>query len=350
MKIETKIIRAALDNIRHVIGRRTLLPILSCVKLHTEGNRLHIAASNLDEHIVEQIEASGQIDPTCVSFEFLYNALSGDEAEIKLVKSQMVITCGSAVTKLSIVDAGEFPQTPEMKKAKNHGAPCAELAKAIEQVKWAASDDAARYVINSVLVTSTAKKLTAVAINGRELAVSESAVIGTDFSVVMPSAFCGNISAALSREGAMIATDENQIRISHDAGVYSCRQIEGVYPNWRQVIPAKMETLGTVSVEEMKALLEPTVRFSSHSEAPAKFTFSKSGLLLELVGDNASNVSRTLAGKFAEFEVSLSTKKMLKIFQSFKDDNATISFVDNLSPIKIGAGDYFVITTPMRMS
>lgn len=349
MIIQTKPLIAALNNIKPVVSRRITLSILACVKLHTERNRLHITATNLDEFIVERVEVEGEIEPVCVSFNYLLMALSGETTAIKLQKGSLKISCGENETEIATIDAADFAPLPEMKKSENHGVACNELGNAVNLVSWASLEDESRYVLKSVYVSSSEKKLSAVATNGRELAIAESAIIGSDFDLLAPSEFIGNFSFALSRTGATLSTTDNQIKVSHEWGNYFCKKVEGNYPNYSQVIPKGQKPLGTVSVDEFRAVVQSCVGFSQNSEAKGLFKFSKNELEIEFLGDNNAKLSRHMAGSFAAFGISLSTKKMLKILSNIKTDEAKLFFTDELSPISIESGELKVFTMPMRV-
>jgi len=348
MKTDTSKLRVALDALRPIFKTRNTLPILYCVKLFTESNRLHIAATNLDEYAVEKIEADGEFGPVCVSFNHLSLALSGSETEIVIDGNSAKIICGDNQTIISTLDDDEFPKLPRFDDSQTHGVACTEAARAIGLVSWAASDDKGRYLINSVLIASESAKLTAVATNGRELAIAEVACIGSDFEVVIPSEFVSNASTALNRKGASLASNRNQIRVTHESGVYFCKQIDGLYPNYKNAIPKDVKPLGTVLVAEFKSTIAGCCGFSSDSEAKGLFSFSKKEVMVELIGDLNSQVARHMLGKFDNFTVALSTKKMLKIFQNLKSEEAKLFYVDDKTPIRIEAGDLTVIECPMR--
>jgi DNA polymerase-3 subunit beta len=353
MIIDTLKLQAALANIRPIVGRRQNLPILSCVKLHTERNQLHITGSNLDEFVVEQVEVDGEFKPVCVRFDYLSNALIGDTADITFAKSKISLRCGKNVSSLSTLDAGEFPPLPKMVKSSKQGLACAELSKFVKAVSWAASKDPSRYILNSVLIESRAKQLTVLGTNGREMAFVKEAVIGSDCECLIPSGFASNAAAALARDGAILETSENQIRVTHNEGEYYCKRVEGNFPNYKQVIPNKTKLLAKLNVEEMLSLLRGVACYGNAQDAEIKgvFKFSNKGLVVEFKEPNSgTELIRELAGKYEDFTVALATAKMLKIFQQIKTDEAALRFVDELSVLTIEAGNLTVLTMPIRLT
>jgi DNA polymerase-3 subunit beta len=351
MNIDASKLRTALDNLKPLVGRRQTLPILACVKLHTERNRLHLAATNLDEFAVEQVEAGGELKPACIRFDHLYNALFGDTADIALKENKISVRCGKDSSSLSAVDAAEFPTLPKMVKSAKQGLACGELSRFVKSVSWAASSDPVRYNINSVFIESSGKELMAVATNGREMAFVKEAIIGSDCEFLIPSAFAANAAAALARDGAILETSENQIRVTHNEGEYYCKQVEGRFPNYKRVIPLETKPLGKLNVAEAIAMLRSIVCYGDAADTDIKgiFIFSKNGLVVKFDEPRAgTELSRELAGKYTDFTVALSAAKMLKIFQHIQAEDVTIRFVDIFSPLVIEAGNLTAMTMPMR--
>lgn len=350
MKLESSKLKTALANLGPIFKGRQSLPILSCVKLHTERNRLHITASNLDEFMVERIECDEEIASTCVSYSHLKLSIFGDEVEIKIQKESVVIKCGIDETKISTRNTEEFPLLPKFEKPSSHGVSCADLAASVGSVSWASSTDDSRYMLQSVLVESEAKSLRCIATNGRELAIAESALIGSVFQVVIPSAFVTNLSSALDRVGASFSSTTNYVKVAHEWGNYFCKQMEGNYPNYKAVIPTKSKPLGRVNVSDLKNIVSQCVGFAAQGEARGVFKFAEKELEIEFEGDGGSKLSRHLAGEFSPLTIALSTRKMLAVLNNATTETAELLFTDELSPLVLKSGDLMVATMPMRLA
>lgn len=302
----------------------------------------------MDEHITELVECEGSMNPVCISFNHLSLSLAGQEVEINISKGTALIKTAQGETQVSTLDATEFPNAPKS-ESQNHGVACRDLAEFVKQVSWSALTDESRYMLKSVLIESEAKKLTVVSTNGRELAFIESALIGSKFSAVVPSQFTVNFCSALLRDGAILNSSQNTVGVTHDSGSYSCKQLEGNYPNWRGVVPKGLKPLGEFCVPEMRDMFSGCVGFDNNTEAKGDFKFSKTGLTIEFKGESGSKLTRFIAGDFATFTVVLSLRKMLLIFKNIKSEKAKISHVDELTPISITSDDLTILTVPMRL-
>ena len=348
MKIQTKTLTEALTRMKSIVGRKNTLPVLSSVKIDADNGGLEICGTDLDQYQTEQVECSGKLDAVCVNLNYLMASLGGESAEIKNEKDAIIVKCAFGTTKIATLEASEFPVIPDFKDAKKHGTSCPDLEKAVSAVSWAASQDQSRYNLNCVSVSSKAQKSCAVATCGRNLAVMESALIGSDFEILIPNMMTSNLCSALAREGSSIASNDKNIKVEYEGGWYSCKQVDATYPNWRTVMPATKTELGRVSREAIAELLSRCICFTAKDEARGVFKFSKTGLLIDFIGDNSS-LSHTLDGKFSDFEIALNIRSLLKIVQQIKADELTFyRGSDALEPMRIDAGELTVITTSMR--
>jgi len=109
-----------------------------------------------------------------------------------------------------------------------------------------------------------------------------------------------------------------------------------------------LKPLGTVAVEEFKSVVSGCVGFKDDEYSSANFKFTKTGVTIAL--QDKATISRHLPGKFEDFIIALSTKKLVKILGGFKSDEVKLFFVDELSPIAMEAGNLRVITMPMRLN
>jgi DNA polymerase III sliding clamp (beta) subunit (PCNA family) len=158
---------------------------------------------------------------------------------------------------------------------------------------------------------------------------------------------------ALLRKSAKLQANENWVKVSHESGWYSCKQIDGKYPNYRQVIPAKKTKLGEVGVPEFKELVGRTLGFNEAKECKGIFTFSKDGIEIDFIGQNNSKLRHQFPGKFEPFKVGINTRALFNSLSHVKEQKITIysdSVSGNLGPITIQAGDLMILTMPMRLS
>lgn len=351
MKTEAKKLTNALNRLKPIIGRRNTLPILSCVKIYAKNGLLQIEASNLDEHQIEQVECEGELKPCCADFGQLNAAIGGSAVEITLDKTTITIKCGYGTATLGVLDAEEFPALPKMGKVEKIGVSGTDLANSISKVAWAASTDEVRYMLQSVYIEGTAKMLSCVATNSRNLALIDLPAISATFKLVAPSNFVPNVISSLARDGAVLGSSESHISIEHSSGSYACKQIDGNYPNYRQAIPAKPKLLGAALVAELVDALSRCNFLADPSRNPvALLTFTKSGLEIRFTGKN-SQLEMLVAGEFMAHDASMDAASFLTCLKAFKSESVKIysNGADSMNMLILESENLFIYTCEMAV-
>ena len=310
MKIKTKALKTALANLSHVAARKVSLPILSCAKITAVENTLFIAVTNLDERQIETVECDGPLDECCVNFKTLDYSCGGDEMEITLGGDRLIVRFGQNIQKFATLPAEDFPKEPN-NKLKQVGVSCVDLADAIESVKWAASTDLGRYVMNSVRVEGEPKLLTCVATDGRCVAVAKKSVISAKFEATVPKEFTGNLVDSLRREGSSLWLDEKGIHVTHATGSYSCKQLDGVYPNWGQVIPDAPPKIGSLNIPAAREIYGRLETLLDGRTDSSKLTFASDGLTIEYLSE--STLTYSVAGEFRAIQIAMAVPLMNRI-------------------------------------
>ncbi len=351
MKIKTKALKEALQHLGRIVSTRNSLPILSSMLFEAKHNTLTLSASNLDEHIIERVECEGDIAVCCPGFSQLLCGIGGEEMEITQEPNTLTLVFPGSHFELKTQAAEEFPALPTGKFIAA-GVSCAELAKGVRAVAWAASTDPGRWVLQAAHIIAKARALTCEATTGPQLAIWESALIGSEFECILPSAFTSNACVALERPEAQFALSDNCISVNHASGSYFCKQAEGVFPKTKQAIPPAETPVGTLKVLEMLDVVNRCKLFADGKSESFKVITSKSNLAAKYISENG-NLDFEILGKFLPRTFAIGVKNMSRCFEAFKAigaDDVTMENKDELSPVVIRAGDLSVITMPYRMS
>jgi DNA polymerase-3 subunit beta len=125
-----------------------------------------------------------------------------------------------------------------------------ELALMMSSVMPCVSEDEQRRVLHAVLLTRRDGLFRAVATDGRRLAIAEheEAAEGAEWDALVDAAQAKTVSGILSQTEAPVTlkTDASRVCIETPNTRIQLKQVEGVYPNFQQVIPA--ETFGALHI------------------------------------------------------------------------------------------------------
>jgi len=126
----------------------------------------------------------------------------------------------------------------------------------LRKTSYAASLDETRRVLNGVLMAFKDNKLTMVATDGRRLALVEHEIEfppEAEAEMILPTKAVSELMRVLGNDGNLkIYAQKNQVVFELGTTVLSSKLIDGVYPNYRQVIPA--ETKERVALVREEAL------------------------------------------------------------------------------------------------
>jgi DNA polymerase III sliding clamp (beta) subunit (PCNA family) len=190
--------------------------------------------------------------------------------------------------------------------------------------------------------------------NGRELAIIDQPLMSGDFETIVSSANAAGVAESLTRKGAELSTNEKHIKVTHEFGSYCAKQVDGKYPNTKQIIPDKQTKIGELDIESMAGIFSRCNFFSYPARTPiAQMTFSTDGVKVEFAG-RGSNLDLKSAGKFQKFTARVNAESFYRVLSSVKSPKATISsgafisgeLTDDKFPILIiQSGDLFIYTT-----
>jgi len=354
MNIKTEPLKTALESLHRIVKGRNTLPVLACVKMEAKAGALELTASNLDEYQLEKVECDGALEPCCVSLANILWAIGGESVSIERVGNRLVVAFDSNETDLAVLEAEEFPVWPK-DKLSAVGVSCVDLASSIRRVAWAsAKNNSGRWILESVHISGSSKQLKCEASDGKYLAIINLALIGAPLECVIPEPSHPHLAAALERTGSAFSVCENYAHVSHDAGAYLTKQINGTYPNTASTIPAEIIPVGTIKLAPLLAVFNRCA-FYAASEAgkfnSVKLDFGKKGLSVQFTGSNSKS-NGLIAGEFSPAKWAFAAELFKKVLSSITGDEIKVFTSDakDLGAIVIDDGDMRILAMPVRMT
>lgn len=347
MKLQTKILQTALTSLARLCSRSKGLPILSCVKLEAKADMLTTSFSNLDEYCQERVPCVGGLESVCVNLSALQNAAGGDECDLTLDGNKLVVSWGRNIIKLPIMDPEEFPAMPAMDSTAI-GVNCSDLADGVDAVAWCAIKDISRYILQSVhLVGKSKGGLTCEASDGARLALWRMPAVAADFEAIVPASNAKNFTEALRREKAVLGVSEKAVFVSHEGGFYHAKQVDGNYPNTKQVIPGSAKEIGNASVPALSSIVARCCAFPNPRNVGLHMAFGAGGAEFTMATDD--DINMTLDGDFKKFKTAMNCKYFLECVHYIPTLTVKLSGVDELSPLVMEAGNLVILQMPVRM-
>jgi DNA polymerase-3 subunit beta len=373
LKIGAAELARALGRSQGIVEKKSTMPILSHVLLEAKkGGMLHVSATDLDlsvssEHPCEVIKEGA----VAVSAKHLYEIVRAlPEAEVSLKRAgnnYLEVKSGPSEFRIVGLPAEDFPALPKFEKVAFVDVDPAALLGQIELTSFAASTDETRYNLNGVFFEPQGPVLRMVATDGHRLALSEKPLAG-DYAlkkgVILPRKGLHELKKLLAEAAEATGEKvETKLGFAENSAVYrrpgvilAMRLIEGMFPDYKQVIPKQGEKIVKLGRERLLQTLRRISLLSSDKSHAVKLDLA-AGTLTVLsqnpdLGDAKEEVPVEYAGD--PLKIGFNARYLTDVAAALKSDDIQIELADDLSPCVLrGAGPedagYTAVVMPMRI-
>ncbi|MEX0918930.1 MAG: DNA polymerase III subunit beta [Candidatus Paceibacterota bacterium] len=247
-------------------GRNLSLTVLSNILLSasSQNKQLIIRATNLDIGIEVKIPALVAKDGVLavkpgILGNFINN-LKEEKISLEAVNNNININTKSGQTVIKCESADDFPIIPVINKGNKLTIPAIDLINGLRSVFFAASSSDIKPEISSVYIYQENHNLIFVATDSFRLAEIKIPLDNkSEFNpVILPFKNISEIIRVFdnSQGNIDIYSDKNQISFHTDELFLTSRIIDGVYPDYRQIIPKQFKTKIIINKEEFISALK----------------------------------------------------------------------------------------------
>ncbi len=367
MKIECikEQLEEALSKAAKIAGKNTSLPILSGFRLEAAGSTLTIKSTNLDIGLsisipVKVSEPGVVVMPAQITSSFV-SSLSKDRNITFTTKDQVVeVKTSSTKTNIKTLSAEEFPVIPEVSEDSAFSMPTRDFIFGIRSVIYAAAIGSIKPELSSIAVTHEGDSLVFAATDSFRLAEKKIRIKKMPHfkQILIPQKNALEIIKIFDRgeEEISISITEHQIALRSQGIYLTSRIIEGVFPDYRQIIPKEKTSSATILKQDLITSLKTSLIFSdSFNQLTLKVSPEAKTFEIEsknsTVGENIHKVDAVLEG--AELSINVNHRYFTDCFQSITTDSLSLSFGGQAKPIIVqGVGDtsFLYLVMPMNQA
>ena len=127
----------ALSTVSRVAAARSSLPILANVLLKTEKNRLHIAATNLEiaitQNIGGKVSNQGSITVPARLMQDFVSSLPNSTINLELDEQKLHLSADQYDSTINGISPDDFPSLPTISSKKSYKIAASQLKKALQQ-------------------------------------------------------------------------------------------------------------------------------------------------------------------------------------------------------------------------
>jgi DNA polymerase-3 subunit beta len=373
LKIGAQELAKALGRSQGIVEKKSTMPILSHVLLEAKnGTELHVSATDLDlavssEHACEVLKEGG----LAVSARHLYEIVrSLPEQSVTLKRAAnnyLEVRSGPSEFRIVGLPAEDFPALPKFERVPFVPVEPAEILDMIERTAFAVSTDETRYNLNGVYFEPAAQAVRMVATDGHRLSLSEKKLSG-DFAlkrgVILPKKGLQELRKLLAeavesgeeKPEAKLGFVENSAIFRRTGVVLVMRLIEGMFPDYRQVIPKAGEKVLSVGRQRMLETLRRISLLSTDKAHAVKLELSSGSLRVLSQNPDLGEAKEDVPVEYQGdgLKIGFNARYLIDVLTALKGDDVAFELADDLSPgVLRGKGEtdagFTAVVMPMRI-
>ena len=353
----------ALSAVGRVASTKTQLPILSNILLRTDGNRLLVAATNLEvattQYIGAKIAKAGAITvPARLISEFV-SSLPKDSIELKVVNNNIHLKSGNYTSVINGVIADDFPELPTIneKSSINYSINIEDFKQAVSQTIITASSDSTRPVLTGVYWHSHNGQLYLAATDGYRLSERRLVETTSEVAAIIPVQTLQEVLRTIvdDSDTVDILFDETQVRFRINEAEIISRLVDGNFPDYRQLIPKKSDITAVVDKQEFVRVTKIAGLFARESGGSVTVTVDddkKTVSLHSIASEMGENTSELAASVTGAGQVTLNSRYLAEALSVLEDEEIEFSFSGKLSPCILKSTkkdtNYYHVIMPLK--
>lgn len=334
----------ALTTVSRVVSTRNNLPILSNVLLNTTSSRLKISATNLELGITYfigcKVEEEGAVTVPARLITSLVSNLANDKIQLISEKDNLHIKSINASSLVNGNSPDDFPEVPTVSSKSKFGIDSKQLLQLLSQVLTSASSDESRPVLAGIYLAQEGDTLIMAATDSYRLSeVKVKTKLNLASPIIIPlrsaleivrilGSFEGEVTVVVSKTEAMFSFGDIEL---------VSRLIDGKFPSYNQIIPAKHTTTIELSRGELIHAVKVANLFAREGANTIRLESSKNNLKIlssaTSVGENTSTIDIKSSGENAE--IALNARYLSDALSTIESEQVSLKINGKLDPCLI---------------
>lgn len=350
----------ALNTVARVASTRGTLPILANVLFSTDGNRLRIAATNLDIAISQycgaKVSAEGSITIPARLMQDFISSLPSGVIDLELEDNKLHISTEQYQSTINGVSAEEFPVMPAIEDGSTLRVAGSVLKRALQQVAFAASGDESRPVLTGVYIHSEGGKLFMAATDSYRLAAKTLQAIESEMAVLIPVSAMQDVLRIINdfEDTVMITYNEQQVQFKISDVEVVARLIEGKYPPYQSLLPKDFSNIARVKRTDLVNVAKVSSLFARESAGSIKVAVSEVDGNLSIqsvasqIGENTASANGQITGNG---EITVNSRYLLDALHAFAGEEVEFCFNGKLEAVVLrdpAETDYTHLIMPLK--
>jgi DNA polymerase-3 subunit beta len=348
---------------QEIIASKNAILILSNIYIEAVDGKLIIKAKDMKVNFQTEVPVtvieSGATTVYGDKFFGIISTFPYDEIEFSQKENIAIIkpvTQKKPEYKLKSIASDKFPEFP-VSSSPFFEIPIKDFKEMVQQSVFAVSDDETRYFMNGVYLEKVENKINMVATDGRRLAFvgkPASSKINDFAGIIIPPKILSTVIKRSGDEGLIsISVNDKMIFINFASYRFSSVLIEGMFPNYKKVIPEKQEFSLSVRRDEMIDALRRVALMVEKKSHRIYLGISSGRMAVYSEESEIGTVEDEIPCKYdgEDITIALNYRYLEEPFKVMTDEEIRIRFSSAVKAITIEPvpeKDFFHIVMPMQ--
>ena len=278
------------QNAAAVAERRQTIPILANLRLKTCNGKLEVTATDLEIQIktfsdLIEIQEEGETTVSARKMSELCRSLpEGENVNFSLSNGKLTVSSNNFHADFATISSDDFPEIEINEEQTPITVESSVLKRLLSKTSFSMASQDVRYYLNGMLLEIEDNKINGVATDGHRLAFSTASTNSADLVVrnILPRKAVLELSKLLSsREGTVeLLIGASYVDIRSESLSFSCKLIDGKYPDYNKVFPAGEPLPLEISKEILQSALSRASVLSNEKYRGVRFQLSENKLKL----------------------------------------------------------------------
>ena len=362
VKCVTSKLNNFISKIEKITGKNLNLPILNCILLEAKKNQLIIKSTNLDLGVeislTTEVKEDGIIAVPGNILKNLLASISNDNILLETEKDNLLISSKNNTSIIKSYVNSDFPLIPKVDSKNNITIDSKKLLKGLKSVWYSASTSTIRPELSSIFINIKNGYLYFVATDSFRLAEIKIPIkIEKEIeNILIPYKNISEIIKIFEDvDGDIeIKFTKNQIAFKYNNIYLTSRIIDGVFPDYKQLIPKESTTEAVVLLDDLINVFK-IINIFSNKFNQVNFNINPKNKIFEVksrndeIGENLNKISAALSGEV--LNINFNYRYIVDSFQSITTDSVILQFNGNNKPLVIkGVSDnqFLYLVMPMN--
>ena len=346
-----------------VVERKTTIPVLSHLLLQARGDKLDIAATDLDVSLTSSCEAEvaqeGGIAIQARKLLEIVRSLPGEEVHLHQEDPKILsIQADAARFKLNGLAPEDFPTLPEAGSDDRLEMPFAQFKRMISKVLFAVSAEESRFQLNGALLLQKDGSFEMVATDGHRMALVEVEQEGSQArdGVLVPRKALQELQRFESDGPLVFTRGEHHLSFQVGKRELICRILEGTFPDHERAIAKDNDKVAVFDVRSLSSTTQRVALLTGDRARAVRLQLGAGALVVSTANPDLGEAVEELPCEYEgdEVKLGLNPDYLSQFLSALDTEKVRIDFKDENSqcvgyPVEGEDRRYLCVIMPMRI-